>query len=142
MWAGSSGTVPTGWLLADGAPYSRTGYAALFAAIGTVYGSSDASTFKVPNLKGRVPVGVNAGDTEFDALGETGGAKTHQLTLSEIPSHNHTISSSVAVGTGGPYNFIAGSAVDIAAIAANANGGDGAHNNLQPYIALHYIIKT
>jgi len=82
---------PTGWLLCDGSPVSRTTYSALFAVIGTTYGvGNGTSTFNVPSLKGRVPVGLDSAQTEFDALGETGGAKTHTLTSSEMPSHTHT----------------------------------------------------
>lgn len=88
MFGGAS--APTGWLLCDGAVVSRTTYAALFAAIGTVYGAGDGSTtFALPNLKGRVPVGLDAAQVEFDALGETGGAKLHTLTVNEMPSHTH-----------------------------------------------------
>lgn len=88
MWPAPS--PPTGWLLCDGAAVSRTAYAALFAAVGTVYGAGDGSaTFNLPNLKGRVSVGCNSADTSFDALGETGGAKTHTLAAAEMPSHTH-----------------------------------------------------
>jgi len=88
-YAGS--IAPSGWLLCDGAAVSRATYADLFALIGTTYGAGDGtSTFNVPNLKGRVAVGRDATQTEFDVLGETGGAKTHTLTTGEMPSHSHT----------------------------------------------------
>lgn len=81
---------PTGWLLCDGSNVSRTTYADLFDLIGTTFGAGDGSTtFTLPNLKGRVPVGLDSAQTEFDALGETGGAKTHTLTTAELPSHSH-----------------------------------------------------
>lgn len=87
-YAGS--IAPTGWLLCDGAAVSRATYADLFSLLGTTYGAGDgATTFNVPNLKGRVAVGRDSAQTEFDTLGETGGAKTHTLTESEIPSHLH-----------------------------------------------------
>lgn len=83
-------TAPAGWLLCDGAAVSRTTYATLFGVIGTTFGVGDnVTTFNVPNLKGRVIVGRDAGQTEFDVLGETGGAKAHTLTQSEMPSHTH-----------------------------------------------------
>ena len=78
-FAGSS--APTGWLLCDGSAVSRTTYAALFAIIGTTYGVGNGSTtFNLPNLKGRVIVGRDSAQTEFDVLGETQGAKdvTHE----------------------------------------------------------------
>jgi microcystin-dependent protein len=75
-YAGSA--APSGWLLADGTAVSRTTYADLFAVVGTTYGVGDGSTtFNLPNLKGRFPVGRDAAQTEFDTLAETGGAKTH-----------------------------------------------------------------
>ena len=88
-FGGSS--APTGWLLCDGSAVSRTTYSDLFSAISTAYGVGDgSSTFNVPNLKGKVPVGRDAADASFDALAETGGASTVTLATSDIPSHNHT----------------------------------------------------
>lgn len=85
----------SGWLLCDGSNVSRTTYAGLFAAIGTTYGSGDGSTtFGIPNLKGRIPVGLDATQTEFDTLGETGGAKAHTHTNSNTGTagaHTHAI---------------------------------------------------
>lgn len=86
---------PAGWLFCDGRAVSRTTYADLFAAIGTTYGAGDGSTtFNLPNLKGRVPVGFDSAQVEFDALGEAGGSKTHTLTAAELPSHAHPIGGS------------------------------------------------
>lgn len=91
--AWSTNTAPTGWQLCDGTAVSRTTYAALYAVIGTTYGAGDGSTtFNLPNLKGRVIVGRDAAQTEFDSLAETGGAKTHTLTSSEMPVHVHNVS--------------------------------------------------
>jgi len=81
---------PTGYLLCDGTAVGRSTYAALFAAIGTAYGTGDGSTtFNLPNLKGRIPTGLDAAQTEFNALGKTGGEKTHVLILSEMAAHQH-----------------------------------------------------
>jgi len=86
----SSGTVPSGWLLCDGAAVSRTTYAALFAVIGTDFGVGDGSTtFNLPDCRGRAIVGQDAGQAEFDTIGETGGAKTHTLVAGEMPAHTH-----------------------------------------------------
>lgn len=87
IWAGS--TAPTGWLLCDGTAYSTTTYSALYAVVGTTYGSG-SGTFLVPNLKGKIPVGMDASQSEFNTRGETGGAKTHTLSTTEIPSHSHS----------------------------------------------------
>ena len=93
-YAGTS--APAGWLMADGSAVSRTTYAALFAICGTTFGAGNGTTtFNLPNRKGRVGVGVDAAQTEFDALGETGGAKTVTLSAAQsgLPAHTHTASS-------------------------------------------------
>lgn len=134
-------TVPTNWLECNGQEVSRTEYAELFKAIGTTYGAGDSSTtFNLPDITERVIVG-HLGDGEF-SLGNIGGEKEHKLTVDEMPSHKHNINYAGS-GTGiqgavpggnnnlGPNgNFI-----------SNAGGGQ-AHNNMQPYIALNYIIKA
>lgn len=139
---------PNGWMLCDGTALSRTGFAALYALIGTTYGTGDGSTtFNLPNLKGRVPVGRDAAQTEFDVLGETGGAKTHTMSVAEMPSHLHTADGSIVINTyptarawnipgGAGYQELNGPNY------VNYTGGGGAHNNLQPYIAMNYIIKV
>lgn len=90
----SASVAPTGWLLCDGTSHSTTTYANLFSTIGYTFGGSGAS-FNVPNLKGRIVVGIDAAQTEFDTLGEAGGNMTHQHTSSNSGStstaHNHAI---------------------------------------------------
>jgi microcystin-dependent protein len=99
---------PGGWLLCDGAAVSRTDYAALFAAIGTAYGAGDGSaTFNLPDMRGAVPAGFDASQTEFNALGKRGGVKTVALTIAELPSHNHggaTAGGATGGGTTGAVN--------------------------------------
>ena len=86
-FAGS--TAPLGWLMCDGAAVSRATYAALFAVIGTTYGVGDGSTtFNVPDLRNRVPVGSGSTYTR----GQTGGAATVTLSSAQMPSHSHTFS--------------------------------------------------
>jgi microcystin-dependent protein len=92
FWAPSN--APDGWLVADGRAVSRTSYAELFAAIGTTYGSGDGTTtFNLPDFRGKVAVGRDAGvgaNPNFDTVGETGGTKTETLTEAQMPSHTHT----------------------------------------------------
>lgn len=182
-----SNTIPTNWLLCDGSAVLRSAWPSLFAAIGTTYGAGDGTTtFNLPNLKGRVAVGRDSAQAEFDVLGKTGGAKTHTLTTAEMPSHTHTQNSHnhtqdshnhsqnahnhvtgtwfgiggntpTAVVNPGSTGFLlttaqqivaatatnnSTTATNIATTATNQNtGGDGAHNNLQPYQVFNYIIK-
>jgi microcystin-dependent protein len=85
IWEYGGAAAPTGWLLCNGAAVSRTTYAALFAIIGTAYGSGDGSTtFNVPDRRDRVGVGVGPSYSR----GQTGGAVT--ATTSTDGSHNHT----------------------------------------------------
>lgn len=139
-----SDTIPGNWLLCDGSAVSRTTYQVLFNTIGTTYGAGDGfTTFNLPDLRGRVSVGKSS-DTEFDTLGETGGEKTHTLTINEMPSHNH--SADGYTGSGQGAYFLAtcngtGTKYDNTAPIKN-NGGGQPHNILQPYIVTNYIIKA
>lgn len=140
-------TAPAGYLMADGSAVSRTTYARLFAVIGTTFGVGDGSTtFNLPNRKGRVGVGRDSGQTEFDTLGETGGAKTHTLTTGEMPAHTHVVYAYANYDdlnfTGNSGRLQASDAVTPYDQNTSSAGGGGAHNNLQPYLVLNYIIKV
>jgi microcystin-dependent protein len=175
-------TAPAGWLMCNGAAVSRTQYPRLFAAFGTTYGAGNGSTtFALPNASGRVLVGRDASQAEFDQLGETGGHTTHQLSLNEMPvhthaqnPHEHSASSGDAGNHSHPFSrnfggtgnaeatqrgfFGSGGATNINtnnagthshsvsvnnATATNQNtGGNAAHNNLQPYLVIQYIIRA
>lgn len=144
-------TIPSGWLYCDGTAVSRTTYSALFTAIGTVYGVGDGSTtFNLPNFKGRVPVGIDA-TTEFAGAGTTGGEKTHLLTVAEIPSHGHNASGTNVNGYPGHLTAAGGQNAGYTNAGSgdlyiftqpSLTGGGGAHNNLQPYLTVNFIIKT
>lgn len=198
-------TIPSGWLSCRGQLVSRIEYADLFAVIGVRYGNGDGSTtFAVPNLQARVPVGLSETDSDFNTVGKTGGQKTVTLTEAQMPSHTHSqnshshnastgtagrhghnssvgsagshehsytrLSSSVAgrasgnlstqtgatsgssTGSAGSHNhslsiFENGDhthsvSVGGATASNNPTGGGEAHNNVQPYITVNYIIKA
>lgn len=140
--------IPSGWLLCDGQAVSRTLYSELFNLLGTTYGSGDGSTtFNIPNLKGKVAVGKDENDTDFDTLGETGGEKTHTLSVSEMPAHSHDLvyvkSNSTPLNNAGVSGFnSANTGVGTKENAVTNTGGGQPHNNLQPYIVQNFIIKA
>lgn len=146
-YGGSS--APTGWLMCDGTPVSRTTYATLFTAIGTAYGTGDGSTtFNLPNFNGgsgRIPLGKGS-----RSLGATGGEENHTLTVNELAAHAHNPGSgsspsfTIAVGAG-PSAFLqtAGSGYGIIGNGSTNNAGtDTPHNNMQPYQVVNYIIHA
>ena len=88
---------------------------------------------------GRVLIGLDSADTDFDAVEETGGAKTHTLTTAEMPSHTHTFTAFQTIS--GSNNRTGGGALSASASSTTAStGGGGAHNNVQPYIVV-YMFK-
>lgn len=151
MYAGSS--APRGWLLCQGQAVSRTTYAKLFSVIGTTYGSGDGSTtFNVPDMRGRSPLGVGNGDATGHTnhtLGQKGGEETHKLTVNEMPSHYHD-----GIGLeywGQTVSGASGNVTGYAGIQPNTGspqtkagtssaGGGGAHNNMQPYLGINFLI--
>lgn len=139
----AAATAPANFLLCDGTEVSRSTYSTLFSIISTTYGVGDGSTtFTLPDLQGVIPVGRDSGQTEFDTLGETGGAKTHTLITAEMPAHTHATDSRLNGGTGSNANIAGSGSATNGTIDTSSTGGGGAHNNLQPYIVLNYIIKT
>ncbi len=156
LWAGQS--EPNGWLFCNGQAVSRTAYPELFSVIGTLYGQGDgATTFNVPDLRGRVPMGANQTYT----LASTGGEVEHVLTEPELPKvtghiemHNSGTGTNI-FGTGGALNSPNYKINSYFRDGGNRSGGANSyggidlhfgenqpHNNLQPYIAQHYIIKA
>lgn len=137
-----------GYINADGTAVSRTTYSGLFAEIGTTFGAGDGSTtFNIPDLRGRVAIMVDGtanritssstGGANADTLGGTGGAQTHTLVIAEMPAHTHSIGSVVNNAAGGAQPVVTG----LTGAASGSTGGDGAHSNTQPWIALQMYIR-
>ena len=145
----SFGFAPRGWAMCNGQLLPINQNQALFALLGTLYGGNGTTTFALPNLQGRVPIHVGIGFTTGQSDGET----THTLTLAELPAHNHLLGSvNQAVATTLAGNTFAakprrgvsrytrpGSAIAINDGAATV-GGSQPHENMQPYLALTFVI--
>jgi microcystin-dependent protein len=140
---------PAGWLFCDGALLAISDYDTLFNLIGTTYGGDGDTTFALPDLRGRVPVHAGNGYT----LAETGGVESVMLTTNQIPTHRHQLIASTDVATlSSPANTLPGQATSkpyrlpgttaVMAASTLASTGSGApHDNLQPYLAVNYIIS-
>ncbi len=148
------GLIPRGWAQCNGQLLSIQQNQALFSVIGIAYGGDGRSTFGLPNLQARVPLGF----TNAYILGSAGGEATHALTVGEMPPHSHPVAclgapggASVAAGSfwagtksagGLPFDklYTDTPTTTLAADAlANAGGGVG-HENLQPYLVLNFCI--
>lgn len=166
MYGGTS--APSGWLFCDGSVVSQATYASLYAVVGSAFntGGEGAGNFRLPNFQRKVPMGAGgAGSgTVGNAVGNSGGAETVTLSITEIPAHDHggatssnDINGLFQTGAGAPFNYVmpAGSTPNATAStfvtkaipgslhshAISSQGGGGSHNNVQPSLVVNYIIK-
>lgn len=109
----------------------------VFTNPGTLFGVGTWVTFGT----GRVLVGLDAGQTEFDTVEKTGGEKTHALSVAELASHAHNIAVSNGPTTNAGYALYS-SPVDVFALTSTSAGSGTAHNNLQPYITVYMWKRT
>ena len=151
---------PKGWTFCEGQimPISRN--TALFSILGVMYGGDGKVTFALPNLNGRTPIGQGAGPGLTPrSVGETGGAASVTLISEEMPAHNHRAVGLTGNGdanspasamwsqfaTGGrppvpaPLYSSTGD-IQMAPDALAPAGQNQPHNNMQPYLALRFII--
>ena len=148
MFAGNF--APAGWMFCSGQLLPISENETLFQLIGTTYGGDGESTFGLPNLQSRVPVHQGGGFV----LAETGGAEDITLTVNQIPVHSHPFQGSTdAANTPNPAPSVLARSPQVkmfisgdASVATNSNavgpmGGSQPHTNLQPYLAINFIIS-
>lgn len=150
---------PAGWYNCDGRTLTIEVHPDLFAAIQFAYSNGNFSgqdlSFNIPDMRGRVGVGVGQGASLTNRnLAGTGGEENHVLTVDEMPSHSHT-SNATGGNSGGLIRTtgnntavtVDGSSVEpdlyaaTVALTINNTGSNAAHNNMQPYLVLRYLIK-
>ena len=149
---------PMGWMFCQGQILSIAQNQALFAILGTMYGGNGTTNFALPDLRGRVPVGVGLGaGLSAVEINQQGGAETVPLTTAQMPAHNHLINAASAQTSATPTGslpapipgdesnlmaFGSTAAGQMAANAVTAAGQGLAHENRQPYLGLNYIIAV
>lgn len=136
-------STPAGYLRLEGQAVSRTTYSKLFALWGTTFGAGNGSTtFNLPDRRGRVAVGVDSADIDFGIVGAKYGTKTHTLTTAEMPAHGHNLTT-YAPGSGSTSGIAGtGDGAPYQSVSVNTAGSGNAHNNVQPSIAAHFIVRA
>jgi microcystin-dependent protein len=163
MFAGNY--APQGWAFCDGSTKSIMDYQELFSLIGAAYGGDGVTTFKVPDLRGRLPVGVGAltGGSNY-VLAQTGGQEAVTLTEAQMPAHSHQLTASTAPATTGnpagnllaqsvnssggtssdawylPVGKIVKTHLSMSSTAVVGEGGSASHTNIMPCSPLNFII--
>lgn len=146
---------PKGWAFCNGQLLPISQNTALFALLGTTYGGDGKSTFALPDLQGSAPMHPGQGPgLSLHDLGETGGSETVTLLASKMPAHSHALqanSDPASVQSPGPTRTLArsqnanayatpGALVALAPETLAPTGGSLPHNNMQPYLTLHFCI--
>jgi microcystin-dependent protein len=140
---------PRNWSFCDGRLVEITSRPALFNLIGTIYGGDGRRSFALPDLRSRVPVHRGT----FYPMGQKAGAETVALTGSQIPSHIHAVPALPAAGTSAsPAGELLAGGTTVSRYSANGPatamspssvgpvGAGQAHANVQPFVALNFII--
>lgn len=166
MWAFN--WAPNGWALCDGATMQVQQNQALFALLGTSFGGNGTTTFLMPDLRGRTPIGVGllASESRTYAVGNNGGAETVGVTAATTPAHTHDVQGYPVAGTVVPptgnnianivsattpstTNFASylpqanwSSQVQLATDSVSVAGASAPHPNMQPFTVVNFTICT
>lgn len=145
---------PRGWLFCAGQILAINQNQALFSLLGTTFGGDGATTFRLPDLQGRIPIGTGNGYNQ----GQTGGAENASLTVNQMPTHIHDINATinvaaeaVEIGPTGQYPAAGANqqfttaasgqmAPTVAQLVVQPAGGSQPHENRQPFQVINYII--
>lgn len=146
---------PVGWMFCDGQTLAISQNEALYSLVGTTYGGDGLNVFKLPDLRGRVPVhqGNLVGNTF--SPGQAGGVESVALTQAQLPAHTHgCLASSGPANSPNPANqllaetsttspyFNGPGMLSLAPSSVTSAGGSRPHSNMQPYLCLNFIIAT
>jgi len=141
---------PGGWLDCNGRLLSISLYSDLFSAINDSFGGADNS-FNIPDMRGRVGVGFGQGSGLTNrALAAVSGAETHTLTIAEMSSHDHSLTRRAnpdagAYDTGDTHQDESSASTtdrdNLGTFNTNSRGSSNAHNNMQPFVVIRYLIK-
>ncbi len=141
---------PRGWAMCNGQILSIAQNTALFSLLGVTYGGDGQTTFGLPDLRGRVPVGFGQGPGLSPViLGQAAGVEFVALLQNQMPQHNHPISASNGAATGsrpgnaflsagGSYSTSADTTMNPAMV--GISGGGQPHENRQPFLGINFII--
>ncbi len=142
--------IPEGWITCDGQLLAISMNQALFSLLGTTFGGNGSTTFGVPDMKGRVPIGTSSAYP----YGKQGGEARHALTPAEMPMHTHHLNVSTNKGSAdspvgnvlatAPVNVYSDSKTGMGAMKSvlSTAGKGQPHQNMQPYLTFCYCIAT
>ena len=150
---------PVGWVLCNGQLLPISEYEVLYTLIGTTFGGNGQTTFAVPDLRGRSPMGQGTGPgLPAAVLGQAAGSESVTLLSTQIPTHPHLLMASSATGTLSkptatsvlanqsnaltPMYAAPPSTVSLLPTSIGQAGGSQPHENRQPYNTVNYIIST
>lgn len=145
---------PNGWAFCDGSMMAIASNTALFSLLGTTYGGNGTSTFALPDLRGRCPINFGQGPGLTPrTIGESSGEENHTLLQQEAPAHNHGVNCVVdgSTDSGRPNGNLPGVSASqiysdqpadnqMSPAMITVSGGNQPHNNMQPYLAVSFII--